>query len=94
VNFKLEKKFNKTCYYLGEFKPQSVGRYRIDITNLNVPINNSPYFINVYDPQSIEIIKRPDEFIVGNDNLIDGEFFYTSYFFSDPFLINLFLFSS
>ena len=75
MNFKLEKKFNKTCYYLGEFKPQSVGRYRIDITNLNVPINNSPYFINVYDPQSIEIIKRPDEFIVGNDNLIDGEFF-------------------
>lgn len=50
-----------------------------------MPINNSPYFINVYDPQSAEIIRKPDHFKVGTENLIEGNLFEKS----QAFLIQL-----
>jgi hypothetical protein len=59
--------------YLGEFKASSIGRYRIDVENFGLKILNSPYFINVYDPSCCEFIKKPDNFILGTENLIESE---------------------
>lgn len=66
------KQINKPFDYLGEFRPTTIGRYRIDVDNYNIPINNSPFFINVYDPSLIEIVYMPQNFIVGNENCIEG----------------------
>ena len=49
-----------------------MGRYRIDILNLNVPIKNSPQFVNVFDSQLVDIVNRPSELVIGSDNLIEG----------------------
>ncbi len=75
VGFKLEKltSADKPYDFLGEFRPTTLGRYRIDIENFNKPIANSPYFINVYDPNLVEIVRMPQTFIVGNEHLIEGK---------------------
>ena len=72
--FKLERKnsiVSKKSWFTGEFMPQSVGRYRIDVLNSNVPVKNSPLFVNVFDPQCIEVISRPADLFIGSDNVIE-----------------------
>lgn len=82
VGFKLEKQqgqnalssssgMSKNFDYMVDFKPTSLGRYRIDVENFNKPIINSPNFINVYDLSQVELLQIPDLFIVGNEHLID-----------------------
>ncbi len=76
INYKFEKKnptrLEKHGFYGGEFTGLSVGRHRIDILNFNVPIKNSPQFVNVFDSQLADIINRPNELVIGSDNLIEG----------------------
>lgn len=62
--------------YVGEFKANSIGRYRIDVENAHTKILNSPYFVNVYDPSAYEFIKKPDNFILGAENLIESKCFF------------------
>ena len=77
VAFKLEKQRGdenqqqQSYDYLAEFKPTTLGRYRIDVENFGKPLSSSPYFINVYEPSSVEILSMPDTLIVGNEHLIE-----------------------
>jgi hypothetical protein len=73
VGFKLEKvPTSGTAYdYVAEFRPAALGRYRVDIENFNKPLVNSPFFINVYDPCLVELLRIPETFIVGNEHLIE-----------------------
>lgn len=70
----LTKQINKPFDYLGEFKPLSIGRYRIDVENFNIPINNSPFFINVFDPNLIKIVNVPSSVNIGDENIIESMF--------------------
>ena len=76
ISYKLERKnptrLEKYGFYAGEFLTHSIGRYRIDISNFNVPIKNSPLFVNVFNSKLVEIMKKPDELLIGSDNLIEG----------------------
>ncbi|RNA20284.1 Filamin/ABP280 repeat containing protein [Brachionus plicatilis] len=71
VGFKLTKQTNMPFDYLGEFEPSAIGRYRIDVENFNIPINNSPFFINVFDPNLIKIEHIPSTINVGDENFIE-----------------------
>ncbi|CAF0722239.1 unnamed protein product [Brachionus calyciflorus] len=71
VGFKLMKQVNKNFDYLGEFKPSTIGRYRIDVENCNFPIQNSPFFINVYNPSLVEIVEMPRNFLIGSESKIE-----------------------
>jgi filamin len=58
--------------FIGEFTPLSIGQHRIDILYSNQPISGSPYFANVFDPNSIELINLPKELVVGAENVFEG----------------------
>ena len=70
VRFKLEKKSDEL--YSLEFKPNLIGKYRVDIENFNKPILNSPCFVDAFDPNQVVITKPSDSFLVGTENFIDG----------------------
>lgn len=72
----MTKQINKSFDYLGEFKPSSIGRYRIDVENFNIPIKNSPFFINAFDPDLIKIVNIPLSVNVGDENVIESGFFF------------------
>ncbi|CAF0909290.1 unnamed protein product [Brachionus calyciflorus] len=57
--------------YIGEYTPISIGTHRVDIFYSNQPVAGSPFFVNVYDPQAVEIINLPSELTIGTDNLIE-----------------------
>jgi hypothetical protein len=69
VRFKLEKKSDEL--FTLEFKPNLVGKYRVDIENFKKPILNSPCFIDAYDPNQVVIEKTFETFLVGTENFID-----------------------
>ncbi len=71
VSYKLERHFNSPFDFSVEFKPNQTGRYRVDVENVGIPINNSPFFVNVFDPSAALIKSRPNSFIVGYDNIIE-----------------------
>ncbi|CAF5187759.1 unnamed protein product, partial [Rotaria magnacalcarata] len=56
--------------YMGEFTPRKVGQYRIDITCANVPIQESPFFTEVYDPSQIQIGPLPKDILAGVENTL------------------------
>ncbi|CAM4955218.1 unnamed protein product [Rotaria socialis] len=56
--------------YTGEFTPRKVGQYRIDITFANVPIQESPFFTEVYDPSQIRIGSLPKDVLAGVENAL------------------------
>jgi hypothetical protein len=70
VRFKLEKKSDEL--YSLEFKPNLIGKYRVDIENFNKPILNSPCFVDAFDPNQVVITKPTESFIVGTENFFDG----------------------
>ena len=72
IGYKIEKQANSNYDYAVEFKPTCCGRYRVDIENFNEPINRSPFFISVYDPQAAFVKVRPNNLIIGCENIIEG----------------------
>lgn len=70
----LTKQINKPFDYLGEFKLSSIGRYRIDVENFNIPINNSPFFFDAFDPSLIKIVSVPSSVNVGDEHVIESKF--------------------
>lgn len=55
-----------------EFVTKDIGTYRIDFEENNIKINNSPCFINVYDPSLAVIESKPENLVVSANNYIKG----------------------
>lgn len=71
VDFRIKKK----DYDLSEveFITKEIGTYRVDFEENNIKINNSPCFINIYDPSKASIKSKPENLIVSANNYINGE---------------------
>jgi hypothetical protein len=72
IGYKLEKIQNGSNDYLLEFKPNLLGRYRIEIESHHSSVYGSPFFVNVFDPLAAFVKSRPNCLLIGSDNLIES----------------------
>lgn len=68
----------RTARFAIEFKPTAVGRYRIDLTDSHGVEKRRdrqlpPFFVNVYDPTAFQIVRRPENLVIGTENIIEGK---------------------
>lgn len=57
--------------YTCEYTPYSIGSYQIDVLYANQPISGSPFYVKVFDLNSVEITKLPSELTIESSNLIE-----------------------